>query len=405
MDNYPNFYIVLLVVVSKQYFSSMIAKWTNWRSALAIAAICIVSVTIFYSNYLAKKIAKEEREKIEQWAEAVRTNSDPNVTETNLTGKILAENSQDIPILLVTEKDSLLDYRNLDSTKIMSDKKYLSTQITTLKSLHQPIEWKNPLDSTQINRVYYGESKLLNEVRYYPIVQLIVLALFIIIIAIAQRTNYRSTQNQLWAGMAKETAHQLGTPVSSLQGWLEMLKEIPGNEKTVPEIEKDIQRLLLITDRFGKIGSKPSLEEKNIIEQINYMVDYIKRRAGAKVLFEVNTNNETDIPAMISPPLFDWVIENLLKNALDSMDGKGKITVLIKDEASQILIDVTDTGKGISKQNLRKVFKPGFTTKKRGWGLGLTLTKRIIEQYHRGQIFISNSEVGKGTTFRIILAK
>lgn len=380
-------------------------KWANWRTLLTLAAICIVSGTIFYSNYLAKKIAKEERQKIEQWAEAVRSNSDPTVTETNLTGKILAENSTDIPILLLTEKDSLLDYRNLDSAKMRNDKKYVPQKLTEFKNLHAPIEWKNPLDSSQLNRVYYGESALLNEVRYYPMIQLFLAALFIIIVAIAQYSSYKSTQNQVWAGLAKETAHQLGTPVSSLQGWIEMLKEIDGNEKIVPEIEKDVKRLLLITDRFGKIGSQPHLEEKNIIEQINYMIDYIKKRAGAKVVFTMDANGEDHIIAMISPPLFDWVIENLLKNALDAMDGKGTIAVRIKDEASQIIIDVKDTGKGISKQNLAKVFKPGFTTKKRGWGLGLTLTKRIVEQYHKGQISVLNSEVGVGTTFRIILSK
>ena len=246
---------------------------------------------------------------------------------------------------------------------------------------------------------------LQQEVRYYPIVQLIIVGLFIIITVIAQRTAYISTQNQLWAGLAKETAHQLGTPVSSLKGWVEVLRDITGNENIIIEIEKDISRLELITDRFGKIGSKPQLEETNILQQISSMVDYIKKRAGANVDFTINTNGEKEIPAMISPPLFDWVMENLLKNALDAMDGHGKITIQIHDTASQLVIDVTDTGKGISKANLPQVFKPGFTTKKRGWGLGLTLTKRIIEQYHKGAIYVKATETGKGTTFRIELNK
>lgn len=382
----------------------MIKEWINWRTILVIVAICTVGCTIFYSNYLAKKIANEERQKMEQWVEAIKNNSNPNITETTLTGKILAENSLDIPILLVTEKDSLLDYRNLDSAKILN-KNYVADKINNFKTLHPPLEWKNPFDTTQINKVYYGEGKLLNEVRYYPIIQLIVAALFIIILVTAQRANFKSTQNQLWAGLAKETAHQLGTPVSSLQGWIEMLKEVEGNQKIIPELEKDVQRLLLITDRFGKIGSKPILEEKNIIDQISSMIDYIKKRAGAKVVFEIESNNRNNIPVMICPPLFDWVIENLLKNALDSMDGKGKIKIAITDQSTQIIIDVIDTGKGISKQNLAKVFKPGFTTKKRGWGLGLTLTKRIVEEYHKGQIHITQSEIGKGSTFRIVLNK
>jgi signal transduction histidine kinase len=226
-----------------------------------------------------------------------------------------------------------------------------------------------------------------------------------LITVISQRSSYKNTQNQVWAGLAKETAHQLGTPVTSLEGWVEVLKGMEGNEEIVTEIEKDIDRLKLISDRFGKIGSIPKLEEKNLVDQVSYMIDYIKKRASGKVIFNFNTNGETHIPAMISPPLFDWVIENLLKNALDAMNGKGSISVTIKDEAASILIDVKDTGKGISYKNISKVFRPGFSTKKRGWGLGLTLTKRIVEQYHRGQIFVKYSELGKGTTFRVVLKK
>ncbi|MBX2932559.1 MAG: HAMP domain-containing histidine kinase [Chitinophagaceae bacterium] len=383
----------------------MLLRWFNWRTLLTLAAIVIIGSSIIYSNYLAKKITADERRKIEQWAAAVRTNSNPYFTETHLTGKILTENSIEIPILLLTEKDSLLDFRNVDSLKVLTDKHYLQEKINSFKKINQPIEWINPYDSSQINKVYYGESKLLQEVRYFPMVQLIVAGLFVLIVAITQYTRFKSTQNQVWVGLAKETAHQLGTPVSSLQGWVEMLKETEGNEKIVPEIEKDVQRLLLISDRFGKIGSKPTTEEKNIIEQINYMIDYVKKRAGAKVNFHLNTYNETDIPVMISPPLFDWVIENLLKNALDAMDGSGTITINIQDEITKVVVDVSDTGKGIDKRNLNKVFKPGFSTKKRGWGLGLTLTKRIIEQYHKGQIFVLKSEHGIGTTFRILLPK
>jgi len=381
----------------------MIKQWFNWRSSLTLVAICIISGTILYSHYLAQKIKKEAQQKIEQWAEAVRINSNASFSETNLTSKILAENSLDIPIILVTEKDSLLDFRNLDSIAVRTEKNYIALKINSFKKLHPIIEWRNPLDSTQVNRVYYGESKLLNEVRYYPIVQLFIVALFIVVIFIAQRISYQSTQNQVWAGLAKETAHQLGTPVTSLQGWIEMLKEVAGNEKIVPELEKDVQRLLLITDRFGKIGSKPHLEERNIIPQVQNMVDYIKKRAGSGVVFVLDFPENNNIIALISPPLFDWVIENLLKNALDAMEGKGKINIGISQSAGHIYIDVIDNGKGINKLNAAKIFEAGFTTKKRGWGLGLTLSKRIIEQYHRGQLFLKNSDIGKGTSFRIIL--
>ena len=383
----------------------MFTQLLNWRTVLAIVAIGIVTGTIFYSNHLAKKIAAEEKMKIEQWAEAVKDIVNPNATETNLSSKILTENSKDIPMITVNEKDSIMDHFNLDSVKIAEDRSYLTGKLREFKNLHEPIEWKNPLDSLQTNRIFYGESSLLQQVRYYPIVQLIIVALFIIITLIAITTRNKSTQNQVWAGMAKETAHQLGTPLSSLQGWVEMLKETPGNEKIVPEMTKDVDRLKLVSDRFGKIGSTPQLEEMDIVTQVESMVAYIKRRATDKVKFTINSYGEKEIPAMINGPLFDWVIENLLKNALDAMEGKGNIMVNIKNETGQVIIDITDTGKGISKQNIARVFKPGFTTKKRGWGLGLSLSKRIIEQYHKGDIFVKNSELGKGTTFRVVLKK
>ena len=380
----------------------MFSRFLNFKSLLTAIAILIVSGTIFYSQYIAKKIALDERRKIEQWAEAVKANSSSNTTVTNLASRILTENSSDIPIILVTENEEVLDYRNLDSNTIAKDKNYIKKKIVDFKNLHQPIEWKNPYDSTQINKVYYGESKLLNEARYYPIVQLVIVILFITILLMLLQSSYKSTQNQVWAGLAKETAHQLGTPLSSLEGWLEMLREIKGNEKIVPEMEKDITRLLLISDRFGKIGSTPNLEEKNIVLQVESMMDYIKKRAGQNVSFSLSSNQE-NITAHISTPLFDWVIENLLKNALDAMEGKGEISVVISQVANKIIIDVKDSGKGISLANIDKVFKPGFTTKKRGWGLGLTLTRRIIEQYHKGIIYVKHSEIGKGTTFRIEL--
>lgn len=383
----------------------MIQQWFNWRTLLTLFAVCIVTGTVFYSNYLAKKIAAEEKQKVETLVEAQRTiinTTDPAVL--NLALKISTENN-DIPIIETNEKDSITsNYRNLDSAKVNTDKNYLSEKLEAFRRLHKPITLLISEKPYTANKYYYGESRLQKEVRYYPIIQLIIIALFIIITVTAQRSRYQNTQNQVWAGLAKETAHQLGTPVTSLEGWAEVLRDIPGNEKVVPEFEKDVNRLKLISDRFGKIGSIPKLEPHNLVEQITIMVEYIKKRASGKVQFTFNSS-EKAIVANISPPLFDWVIENLLKNALDAMEGKGKIDVTLKDESSSIIIDVSDNGKGISKQNISKVFKPGFTTKKRGWGLGLTLTKRIVEQYHRGQIFVKSSEVGKGTTFRIVLNK
>lgn len=384
----------------------MFRQLLNWRTGLALVAIFIVSGTIIYSQYLAKKIARDEKQKVEEWVKAGQSliNS-PENSDTRLASFILTENKS-IPIIWTNEKDSIIEYVNLDSAKAAKSSLYVERKFRQFKSLHsKPIEWVDPNDSTRINRYYYGESKLLNEVRYYPIIQLCIVALFIIITIFSIRSSYRSTQNQVWAGMAKETAHQLGTPVSSLEGWVEMLKEKSGNEKIVQELGKDVDRLRLVSDRFGKIGSTPHLEEMDLVSQINSMVDYMKKRATGKINFSVKIHGQLPIIGKVSAPLFDWVIENLLKNALDSMEGKGSITVDVSDGVKETSIDIIDTGKGISKQNIVKVFKPGFTTKKRGWGLGLSLSRRIIEQYHKGQIFVKQSEIGKGTTFRIVLKK
>ncbi|MET0637979.1 MAG: HAMP domain-containing sensor histidine kinase [Chitinophagaceae bacterium] len=382
----------------------MFQQIVNWKTGLAAIAIGIVTGTIFYSQYLARKIADEERQKVEQWVEASKSLLNPNVTDIRLPFKIVSDN-HDIPIIETDENDSITSYVNLDSARSVNDPDYLKEELADLKSINPPIIYNDPFDSTRFNRYYFGHTALLNEVKLYPIVQLVIVGLFIIVVFLALRSSYRSVQNQVWAGMAKETAHQLGTPVSSLEGWVEMMKEMPGNETIVVELGKDVDRLRLVSDRFGKIGSTPQLEKTDLVKQINDMVDYIRKRAPGRVIFSVETHGRSAVEALISPPLFDWVIENLLKNALDAMEGKGSIHVDITDEIKTVIIDVTDTGKGISFKNVSRVFKPGFTTKKRGWGLGLSLSKRIISQYHKGEIFVKNSEVGKGTTFRIVLKK
>lgn len=382
----------------------MFQQLLNWRTGLALTAILIVTGTIFYSQYLAKKIAREERQKVDHWVKANKSLLNPNSTDVELPFTIVADN-HDIPIIGTNEKDSILEYVNIDSAKVAADNNYLQRRLEGLAALNNPIIYRDALDSTRFNKYYYGHTELLNEVRYYPLIQLFIVALFIIITLLTLRSSYRSTQNQVWAGMAKETAHQLGTPVSSLEGWVEMMRDKPENAAIVQELEKDVNRLRLVSDRFGKIGSTPQLEQLDIVKQINSMVDYIRKRAPGKIIFSVDTKGSDVIMAKISAPLFDWVIENLLKNALDAMDGKGTIAIAINDEKSAVVIDVTDSGKGISSQHIAKVFKPGFTTKKRGWGLGLSLSKRIIAQYHNGEIFVKQSEAGKGTTFRIVLKK
>ena len=381
----------------------MIQPLFNWRTGLALIAIAIVSGTIFYSQYLARKIAREERQKVEEWVEATKLLlHDTSGISDKLVFIVIAENKS-IPIIVTDESGHVLDHVNLDSASVVNDSGYVQKKLKEFKSQNPAIEWVDPVNHLEKNLYYYGHTTLLNQVRYYPLVQLFIVSMFIIITLLALTTSFRSSQNQVWAGMAKETAHQLGTPLTSLQGWVEIMKENYSDEKIVQEMEKDVNRLKLVSDRFGKIGSSPHLEEHNIVTQVASMMEYIKKRATGKVQFQLNTRNIPEIRAMISPPLFDWVIENLLKNALDAMEGKGMITLQIWQQEGETFIDVTDTGKGIAKQNISKVFKPGFTTKKRGWGLGLSLSKRIIEQYHKGQLFVKNSEPGKGTTFRIVL--
>ncbi len=382
----------------------MFRQYLNWRTALAFIAILIVSGTIFYSQYLARKIKAEEKLRVEQWFKAGKfIISAPDSVDISFASQIVTEN-RTIPIIETNEKDSISNFINLDTART-GDRQYLEKKLRQLKSQHSPFEWVDPKDPSIRNRYYYGNSRLLDEVRYYPIIQLCIVALFILITILSLRSRHRSLQNQVWAGMAKETAHQLGTPVSSLEGWVEMLKERSLDPQIVHELEKDVDRLRLVSDRFGKIGSTPQLEETDIVKQINNMVDYMRKRATGKIIFSVNTHGRDQVTAGISAPLFDWVIENLLKNALDAMEGRGAITVDINSDEKNMIIDVADTGKGISKKNIPNVFKPGFTTKKRGWGLGLSLSRRIISQFHKGEIFVKHSELGKGTTFRIVLKK
>jgi len=378
----------------------MFQQIINWRTLLALIAIGIVTSTIFYSRYVATKIAKEERNRVIAFGESLKMKAksdDPDIIA--FTNQIAVEN-EDIPIIETDDQNNPTGiYINLDSLTVAKDTVYLRKMVQQFGKINDPVR----IEVTK-QKYFYGQSRLQDEVRYYPIVQLIIVGLFIIITLLALRSSYRSVQNQVWAGMAKETAHQLGTPVSSLQGWVEMLKQNPDNRKIVPELEKDVNRLQLVSDRFGKIGSSPQLERKDLISQVTSMVDYMKKRAPGKVSFSINTN-EKEIFASISPPLFDWVIENLLKNSLDAMEGTGEIKINIENLPDKVNIDLKDTGKGIPLAMQQKVFKPGFTTKKRGWGLGLSLSKRIIEQYHKGEIFVKNSDPGKGTTFRIVLKK
>lgn len=382
----------------------MFKQYIGWKFVLASIAVLIIGTTIWFVSNLSKNIQEEERKKVATWVEAnrevLRSDTDANL---NLAISIVTTNTT-IPLILTDEEGHIMDSRNLDSIRIMQDPSYLPDQLKAFKKQHPPFIMEVDAKQKLYNYIYYGDSLILRQIRYYPYIQLIVVTLFIGIVLFALSSTNRATQNQVWVGLAKETAHQLGTPLSSMEAWLEILRENEANTTLVTELSKDVDRLKLITDRFSKIGSIPKLEEKDIVEQIQNMTNYIRKRAPQKVLLSVHSTEE-ELPAMISPPLFDWVVENLLKNALDAMEGKGKIDITIENHPTFITVDIADTGKGIPKMSFEKVFKPGFSTKKRGWGLGLSLAKRIIEEYHRGRLYVRSSEINKGTVFRILLRK
>jgi K+-sensing histidine kinase KdpD len=382
----------------------MIQRFARWRFLFLIIATAIVAGTIFYTRYLAGKIEKEERQRVEEWVHAVKVIQQSTESASISLAILISANNEDIPLIATDDKEQVIDTRNLDSAAMKQDSNYVQKTFQKLKKENIPITWQISDSPKLVYKVYYGNSKLLSEVQYYPLVQLLVVALFVILILSLITVQNKSTQNQVWAGMAKETAHQMGTPLSSLQGWLEMLRMEPVNQPYISDIEKDIARLVLVSDRFGKIGSTPQLDNTSLLPLVEEMITYMKRRAPGKVSFELNTNAQ-EINVLISPTLFNWVLENLIKNALDALEGKGKISVNVEETTHCVYIDVSDTGKGISPANIKAVFKPGFTTKKRGWGLGLSLSKRIMEQYHKGNLFVKESEPGKGTTFRIVLNK
>ncbi|NLR61340.1 HAMP domain-containing histidine kinase [Chitinophaga polysaccharea] len=382
----------------------MFKQFIGWKFVLTSVAVLIIGTTIWFVSNLSKNIQDEERKKVATWVEAnrelLRTETDANL---NLAIDIVTNNTT-IPLILTDEEGKILDSRNFDSLRIVQDPNFLPQELKAFKKQHPPFIMEVDAKQKLYNYIYYGDSLILRQIRYYPYIQLIVVTLFIGIVLFALSSTNRATQNQVWVGLAKETAHQLGTPLSSMEAWLEILRENEANTTIVAELSKDVDRLKLITDRFSKIGSVPKLEETNIVTQIENMTNYIRKRAPQKVQLQVHSMEE-ELPAMISPPLFDWVVENLLKNALDAMEGKGKIDIFIENHSTFITIDVADTGKGISKMNFEKVFKPGFSTKRRGWGLGLSLAKRIIEEYHQGRLYVKSSELNKGTTFRIVLRK
>lgn len=356
--------------------------------------------SLYYSNMMVVKLSLEERKKISQWAEAQEliATSGPD-QDLNFYSSIIESNST-IPVFLA-DKSGYISFRNIDTSKVRSKKKLLE-YFEELKAETQPIEIKITEDYSQY--VYYDESSTLKQLKVYPFYQLGIVGLFVVVSYFAFSYSRRSEQNQVWVGLAKETAHQLGTPMSSLMAWVDLIesdKSFATHESFV-EMRKDLDRLKMITERFSKIGSTPVLVATDISSQLRLAIDYIKTRSPEEVHY-VFEEMHSGVKANINPPLFDWVVENICKNAMDAMDGKGTITVRCRARGEFINIDISDSGKGMPKALFKRVFKPGFTTKKRGWGLGLSLVKRIIENYHKGHIFVKESIPNKKTTFRISL--
>ncbi len=382
----------------------MIARLINRRVIFFLIALLIVGATLFYTRYLARKIEAEERQRVAEWIAASKVLQQSGDLAAIELSNLVIRHNEDIPLIATDNKGHIIDFHNIDSLQLANRKNYLEERLNEIKKENAPLEWELKTEPREIYYVYFGRTLLQKEVRYYPLVQLVLVGMFTALLIALITTQNRSTQNQVWAGMAKETAHQLGTPLTSLQGWLEVLRDQKNGDSILEEMEKDINRLKLVSERFGKIGSTPQLEICDLVGLTRSIVAYMKRRASEKVVFEIQSD-EPEIKIPVSTTLLEWVLENLMKNALDAMEGKGVISVHIQDGISQVTMEVSDTGKGISATNLQKVFKPGFTTKKRGWGLGLSLSKRIIELYHKGQLYVKHSEPGKGTTFRIILPR
>lgn len=366
-----------------------------------VAAVVIAIASVFVSDLLIKDLAREERQKIEVWAEATRvlTSEDPSLN-MNLILQIIQGNTA-IPVMLCNDRDSVMNYKNLELPEKNVDE-FLQQKVQELKKKKDPIVID--MEDGTYQYLYYDDSLILKRLLVYPYAQLTVMAVFILTAFLALASTKKAEQNKVWVGLSKETAHQLGTPISSLIAWLEYLKLKEVDPTLLAEMEKDVKRLEMIAERFSKIGSTPEPVPVNICESVRSALDYMETRISSKVKITVEAPEEP-VMVLMNQALFAWVVENLCKNAVDAMEGQGNITFHIEEKGKKVRIDVTDTGKGILKSKFKTVFNPGYTTKKRGWGLGLSLVKRIIESYHGGKIYVKSSEIGKGTTFRIELCR
>ncbi len=389
-------------------------QWTDRirqvKIILVVAAVVIAVASLVISHFLVRDLYGEERNKMEVWAEAMRSLSmaDEN-TDLNLVLKVIEENKT-IPVIVMDRKNEATEFRNIElkgnnyDDSLANATKMGREMMASGRVVKINLASDNADDENEFINVCYDDSVMLKRLSSWPYIQLGVVMVFVVIAIFALLTSKRAEQNKVWVGLSKETAHQLGTPISSLMAWTEILKENYPDDELLPEMDKDVQRLQLIADRFSKIGSMPETVPSSLTDIMNHVVDYMNRRTSAKVNM-VRDFPEGDIIVKINASLFEWVIENLCKNAVDAMEGAGTITLFMREVENRVVVEVSDTGKGIRKKDIRNVFTPGFTTKKRGWGLGLSLAKRIVEEYHKGKIFVKNSEIGKGTTFRIELTK
>lgn len=375
---------------------------TLWKSLLLLIAVFIGLGSLIYTEYLVSKLKVEERKNVQLWAEATRLISLPDTSQNVEFLSTIIETNNTVPVILTDESDSIISARNFDTHK-PGDFKYIRMQLEKIREKNKPI--KINLENGHFNLIYYKDSIILTMLIYYPYTQLGIIIFFIFVSYLAFRSSRKAEQNQVWVGMSKETAHQLGTPTSSLAGWIEILQNNYPEVSITAELARDVERLEKVTERFSRIGSKPSLTKENIVALISRTVDYLKSRTSSKVKFIDEYSSKNDIMVPVNPALFEWVIENVSKNAIDAMEGSGEITIRIAETERNALIDISDTGKGIPKSAFNKIFNPGFTTKQRGWGLGLSLAKRIIEEYHNGKIFVRHSEVGKGSCIRIVMNK
>lgn len=385
-------------------------QWTDRvrqvKIILVLAAVIIAVASLMVSHFLVRDLSNEERGKMEVWAQAlhVLNNADENTDVTLVLNVIQANNT--IPVIVLDSGGNVMDYRNI-KIKAANAADSLAYVTELGRQMYQSgkfIKINLGKDARDYQLVCYDESTMLKRLASYPYVQLGIVLIFVVVAIFALLSSKRAEQNKVWVGLSKETAHQLGTPISSLMAWVEILKENYPDDELIPEMDKDVKRLERIAERFSKIGSLPEPVDASMNEVLNHVADYMDRRTSAKVEIQKRFPDH-DVMVKMNASLFEWVIENLCKNAVDAMEGSGKIVLTLTEDAGKVVVDVEDTGKGIKKKNIQSVFKPGFTTKKRGWGLGLSLAKRIVEEYHKGRIYVKSSEIGKGTTFRIELRK